>query len=183
MTEATPPPAETTAVLSLVHNLDRERLGTGPLAALRRMEPAGVLPPAFWRVLIEHVPESLRDGPPAERAWAAIINGIALMAPRPHEHKVHPGTALATTGYSEPRFVRLLRAEGPGAATEIRTACRWLSTKAQPVDWVLFARFILSRLHPRFSGDDHQDRQTNSLARAYFAAQAKRETPSETAQP
>ena len=183
MTEVTPSPTEITAVLSLVHNLERDRLGTGPLAALRRMEPAGALPPAFWQVLIKHVPEDLRDGPQAERAWAAVVNGIALMAPRSNQQNTKPGAALAATGYSEPRFVRLLRAEGTGAAAELRTACRWLSTKAQPVDWVLFARFILSRLHPWFQGEENQDRQTNSLARAYFAAQAKSAAPSETAQP
>ena len=88
-------------------------------------------------------------------------------------------------------FVDTAELYGKGHSEEVigRSLKEWkgdkiyVATKAQPVDWVLFARFILSRLHPRFSGDDHQDRQTNSLARAYFAAQAKRETPSETAQP
>ena len=192
---APPPPADpvTKAVDSLIHALTPERLGTGPLAELRRMEPAtGLLPPAFWKLLIEHVPDDLRQGTEAEqaeaeRAWAVIIHGMALMAPEPHRSGTSAGTVLAETGYSEPRFVRLLRAEGEGFAKEVQTACRWLATKAERINWRKFTFFLLSRLHPRFSSDDNRKNQTHHLARAYFSAPAKdnaRTTPAqETAQP
>ncbi len=173
-----PPDPVRTAVHALIHTLAPQRLGTGPIAELRRMEPtAGVLPPVFWTVLMKHVPEYLCQGRDAERAWAAIIQGIALMAPRAHEKEASPGRVLADTGYSEPRFVRLLRAEGDGLSVETRTVCRWLATKAQPIDWAAFARFLLSRLHPRFNSDDYSKDQTDRMARAFFTVRAK-DTPS-----
>ncbi len=183
-TTTTPPLADPVraAVQNLVHTLTRERLGTGPLAELRRMDPiAGILPPDFWRVLLKHVePHGLSDGTKAERAWAVIIHGIALMVPRSHEAKASAGKVLAETSYSEPRFVRLLRAEDEGFAKEVQIACSWLATKAQPIDWPAFARFILSRLHPRFCGGKSRDEQTHRLARAYFGALAK-DTPAKEA--
>ena len=77
--------------------------------------------------------------------------------------------------------MRLLRAEDEGFAGEVRTACHWLATKAQPIDWPAFARFILSRFHPQFCGDASRDEQTHRLARAYFGVQAKDTPAQETA--
>ena len=179
-----PPDPVRTSVFALIHTLVPDRLGTGPMAELRRMEPAaGVLPPAFWRVLMKHVPDDLCQGRDAERAWAAIIHGIALMAPRAHEAQAWPGRVLAETGYSEPRFVRLLRAEADGLPVETRTVCRWLATKARPIDWGAFARFLLSRLHPRFNGDNNSKEQTDRMARAFFTVRAKDTSSPETSAP
>lgn len=167
------PSPETGTLLALVQFLDCERLGSGPLAALRRIAPGTGLPPDFWRVLMSCVPDELRMGAQAERAWALIINGIALMAPEPHRSNAWPGRVLAETGYSEPRLVRLLRAEGEELFHEARIAGLWLAARARPVDWVAFGRFLLSRLHPGFLAEANRARHTHDFARAYFGAMAR----------
>src|SRR3546814_18572629 len=63
----------TVAVIS--SQLDPDRIGTGPLAELRRMEPlSGVLPPAFWRLLFTAVPPDWQgESVMHERGWALLI--------------------------------------------------------------------------------------------------------------
>jgi hypothetical protein len=157
----------------------RPLIGTGPAAELRRMDPAApTLPPAFWACLLAHVPEPLRSFDAggtaipherAERAWAVILNGLAVMTPEPHQPRARIGEVLRDTGYSEPRFVRLLRAEGPALPQEAGIACRWLRAKGRPIDWIDFGRFI----HARMTGNhDQAERHAHRMARAYFRAAA-----------
>lgn len=168
------------AIRSLSFRLDPEQIGAGPLAELRRMDPlAPVLPPAFWTLLFEHDLDDLRSGDRAERAFAVVLNGMALMAPKPHEGGKDPkrrwehsaGAVLARTGYSEPRFIRLLRADHVTLALEIGAACRWLRAKGETVNWIGFARFILARLTAP-DGETAED-LTHRLSRDYFRALSK----------
>lgn len=165
----------TRPVTALSHLLTPERLGTGALAELRRMDPGGpVLPPAFWRLRFQHLPEALcRDAPEPERAWAVILHGMAQFPPPCHRpgRENHIGAALQETGYSEARFIRLLRAEGPGLAHECRIACRWLAVKGRAIDWEQCARFLYYRITDPAGA--WAERLSQDLARDYFAAESR----------
>jgi CRISPR system Cascade subunit CasB len=156
---------------NLANRLDPERIGSGSLAELRRMNDA-TPPPAFWRLLLEIVPESLRPES-RERAWMLIIGGMARIA-----HKdFRIGQALAKTEYAEPRLVRLLRASGDNLATELRAACSWLDNKGYGVDWVQLAWFIFERIRDNPSFDNNKN--SRNIARDYFGvlSRADAETP------
>ncbi|MFD1625181.1 type I-E CRISPR-associated protein Cse2/CasB [Azospirillum griseum] len=162
------------AVNALAATLTKDRLGTGPMAQLRRMDPLGVPSPVFWTLLADRfgtdpLPEH------QERAWAIIIQAMAVMAPDAHRIGRPPGRVLAEQGYPEGRFLRLLRAEGEGLAVEVRTLARWSAAKALAFDWADLALFVLAR-----SGRDPDwaERQAIQLARPYFLnAGKKADTP------
>ena len=160
----------------------RVRIGAGELAALRRMAPwRPDLPPAFWRALFAHVPEELRRGDARERAWAVVINAMARLAPEPHNPRAPLGAALSGSdaghdAYSEPRFVRLLRAEGEDFVRELGVACRWLAAKGRSVDCIDLARFVLVRLAER-RPSDRDETNTRRLARRYFEARDRQSRP------
>lgn len=182
---STPAPIDPTAdpfrkaIGSLAFHLHPDRIGTGAVAQLRRMDPgAAVLPPVFWHTLFAHVPEALSGRAKAERAWAVVLNGMAHMAPHMPGPQPDLGEALAATGYSEPRFIRLLRAEGNAFIQEVGTACRWLSAKGESVDWAGFADLIRLRLTDATgagTGDIALKAQklTHRIARSYFRTLSK----------
>src|SRR3546814_12823752 len=70
----------TVAVIS--SQLDPDRIGTGPLAELRRMEPlSGELPPAFWRPLFTAVPPAWQGGSmKRERGGGLLDDPMRLVA-------------------------------------------------------------------------------------------------------
>jgi CRISPR type I-E-associated protein CasB/Cse2 len=184
----TPPPAQAadppgkkppgkkieTAVSHLNHWLDKERIGTGALAEIRRMDPLKpALPPAAWRLLVSLELEDQEN----ERAWAIILHGMAQLAPAAH-HPATVGDVLARTDYSEARFIRLLRAEGAEeVAYQTRLVCRWLSTKAEKINWIEFAHFLLSRITRPES--EEAEKQSHTLARAYFRTLSQKNSKSE----
>jgi CRISPR type I-E-associated protein CasB/Cse2 len=113
-------------------------LSPGDVSDLRRMDlavPSG----AFWRLMVACVPERHRSGDEAERRWALVCQGMAWMAPHAHDASTSPGRALASTGFSSEdrpiRINRLLRAEGDAFEGLFLSACRFLASKAQPIDW------------------------------------------------
>jgi CRISPR type I-E-associated protein CasB/Cse2 len=162
-------------VVALASALHPNRIGKGSLAELRRMDPtAPVLPPVFWTTLFGQIPEDLHIGDKAERAWAVILQGMAEMAPESHRQKHGVGSALAETKYSEPRFIRLLRADDDALAHEVGTVCRWLSAKAEAVDWVDFAGFIMARLTK--PDRKESESRTHGLSRDYFRALSKQKS-------
>lgn len=166
--EAEAKPARTIGqnVGALARQMTRERLGTGGLAQLRRMDPLGMPPPIFWKLLTDEFgAEPLPDN--QEQAWAIIIQAMAMMAPDPHRPKLPPGRVLAEAGYPEGRFVRLLRAEGEGLATELRTLARWSVSKALAFDWADLAALVLARAS---RNPDWAEAQAIRLARPYFLA-------------
>ena len=147
-------------------------IGTGPLAEIRRMTP-GSPPPAFWRLYLEVVPTALREpagsfSVRADRAWARLIRAMAEAAPTQPGRKPSFGAALATSGYSESRFIRLLRAEGDDLGREARVAARWLAVKGADADWWLVAQLLLDGTTP----DAHRERAVHRLASDFFRAQA-----------
>ncbi len=162
-----------TVVARLSAYLDTGRIGTGALAELRRISDDS-LPPQFWILYLKVVPPEWRErnGKPDFRhdlAWARLTRAMVAMGSRPQKFELSFGTALASTGYSEARFVRLLRAEGDALARELRVAADWLSRAGVgQVDWVrpasLFRWGPGMRSRPRIAR--HQ------LARDYFRVAA-----------
>lgn len=152
------------------------KIDTGTLAELRRMTAASPSP-AFWRFYLHIVPLSLREstkGGPDDRrdlAWARLIQAMAESGGASSGSTPSLGTALARTGYSEARFVRLLRAEGNDLARELRVAARWLATKGSGADWWLPAQLLLGR--PATGLPVDAEVAARRLASDYFREQAR----------
>jgi CRISPR system Cascade subunit CasB len=114
---------------------------TGERAALKRLDPAGPPGLPFYRFAFRYLPENWERQQPA---WMALIAGIALMCPNPHSPKRPVGLVLAEAGYSEKRLERLLAAEGETLHTLLLRAVRFLATKGEAVNWMDFARLLLT---------------------------------------
>ncbi len=149
------------------------RADPGEIAALRRAG-AGTSSPVFWRVLMADVPEELRKGHAGESLWAGLFTAFAVLAPLGSGRGEALGKALAETGYSELRLVRLLRADSAAMAGELATAARWLVAKGRAADWRDFAEFALSRLD---LGADSDHPAARHIARTYFRAVSRPEDP------
>ena len=155
-------------------------LASGDKAALRHFTGESP-PPAFWRLasgkpLAGLIAELARggDGTELELAFATLMQAMALLGPLAFVREpAELGEALARSGYSEPRFVRLLRARGPALAREIGTAARWCAQKGQAVAWPGAARLILAAFAPGRPFDP--EREGHRQARFYYAAIARTE--------
>lgn len=165
-------PAEPRSLGQVVATLSRqmkaERIGTGALAELRRMT-GNDLPPAFWKRYLLDVPAEWREprghvDARVDRAWSALIRAMVEMVPHPHSFDQPFGAALAKTGYSEDRFVRLLRAERDDMARELRVAGAWLARAGVKANWEQPAHLLLRNLGLNVN---HQT-ATHRMARDYF---------------
>ena len=160
----------------LSHQLHAGRIGAGSLAELRRMTRSD-RPPAFWRLYLQIVPEVWREpgGRPDVRvddAWAAVIRGMAEMAPDALDFGRPFGTELSRAGYSESRFVRLLRAENADLAREFRVAAGWLGSKGAKANLTPVAELLLGR--PYVGLDVRPEYAARKLAHDFFRAEAAR---------
>lgn len=169
-------------VATISSALDAERIGTGRLAELRRMEWRK-FPPSFWNFYLKIVPVEWRqpegrDDDRVDLAWASLLRAMAEAAPDPHRYDKSKtfGAVLAETGYAESRFVRFLRAEDRDLAREARTAAAWLAGAGRKANWREPAELILGRIgrFGRFGHGleiHHPDTVTHRLARGYFRVQ------------
>ena len=167
----TAPPVKLGRVLG---RLSHELSGTGSLAELRRMTTTD-RPPNFWRLYLGVVPEEWREpsGRPdlrVDAAWAALIRAMAEMAPKPLDFDRSFGSELAKAGYSEFRFVRLVRAENGELARELRVAAEWLARKHVKANLHPVAELLLGR--PWLGLDVRPDRAVRTLSHDFFRAQA-----------
>ena len=178
--ETTDPPerARLRAIARIAHALDpsnkQGELSLGDAAALRRLDPAQGLSPAFFRVVADILEPAgqLEDGrlrDEIERRWAAIVRVMAILGGL-HARRMRLGAALADSGYSDLRFERLLRAHGEGLWDEARRAAHYLASKAQPSDHADFAHLILS------NGLDHGESVRRRLARDFYRARRRAQT-------
>ena len=156
-------------------NLAPTGVGAGPLAEIRRMTPP-TLPPAFWRLYLSVVPREWREptgswNAQRDFAWAGLIRAMAEVAPISPVSTQSIGKALGTSGYSEARFVRLLRAEAENLSRELRVAARWLAIKGERADWLHPAKLLLGRPSTGLPVDP--ERAAHQLASDYFRAQDK----------
>lgn len=171
-TAAPAEPTLGTAIARLSHRLTDPDANKGELADLRRLAAKNEKNRAFWRVLTKEVPEKFSGGQDRENIWASLFAAYALLAPLGNGRGTGLGTALAETGYSEPRLLRLLRSDKDQIHDELITAARWLAAHGRTADWLEIARFAFSRLNE--DGDsDHYTART--IARDYFSAIARSE--------
>jgi CRISPR system Cascade subunit CasB len=133
---------------------------TGDRAKLRRMAPGQPLPLVFTRFALAHLPEGWERQPDD---WAALLAGIAIMAPHAHRPRHGLGRALAEAGYSEARLERLLDADGETRRTLLLRAVRFLAAKGAPFDWHDAAQLLLTR------DDSKRDRINQRMALDFFS--------------
>lgn len=154
------------AIVRLAGELGGERFPRGDLADLRRLVPESPDAPAFWRLLLECVPEPERRGETRESRWALVLHGLALTTQpglAAHRRDARIGGVLAEQGFSTLRLNRLLRARGPAFRDRVPRVCRFLAARGAVIDW---ARFGLLLLAPDAS--DEQERYRREIARDYF---------------
>ncbi|MGB8930128.1 MAG: type I-E CRISPR-associated protein Cse2/CasB [Anaeromyxobacteraceae bacterium] len=166
------PPSKEVGIASIVGRIAQyvnKGLSPGDVAQLRRITWADANCRAFWRLAAEvlvpdgAIPEGAgRDD--AERRWAVILNAIAL-ANGLYAPRRRMGAALADAGFSELRFVRLLRASGPAVGSAAATAVRYLAAKGEPFDFAELALLVLS------DGRADEADVRKRLARSYYAAE------------
>jgi hypothetical protein len=139
-------------------------LSPGDVADLRRMR-LGNPPGAFWR-LMALVPPYMVSGEQAERRWALVCQGMAWMAPNVHDGSAPAGRMLALSGFSSEdrplRINRLLRSEGEAFEDLFLSACRFLASRAQPVDWRGFAALAIRQ----------GDTERKTVARDFYTRKA-----------
>jgi CRISPR type I-E-associated protein CasB/Cse2 len=151
------------AVHGVARALGEGAIAPGDSANLRRLRADDPAAPAFWRVLSYYVapnfPRPLTEG--EERRWAVILNGMAHMQGL-HAPEQRLGAALREVGFSELRFVRLLRAESEGLEDLVRQTARFLAAKGRSANLVDLARLVLS------DGRRDAERVRRHIARDYF---------------
>jgi len=143
--------------------LRAERFGTGPRAALRRMDPAHLGEPALQRVLAEYLPDSLDDRRMAD--WGLIIHTLALGSPDNLLGAKSFGASLAQAQYSESRLARLLQASRAQLNDLLPRACRFLVAKGESLNPSGIAHFVLA-----VSNANRADSARTQIARDFYRA-------------
>jgi hypothetical protein len=110
----------------------------GQLAELRRTGFRSIFSVPFLKLMVSVVeplyppPKSPEGRERYYRDFATIARSAAVLAVL-HNPKASLGTALASTGYSEQRLLRLLRAKGDILEHEIAACSLWLSREGPDV--------------------------------------------------
>ncbi len=146
-----------------------ESFGTGPRAALRRLDPRdpGMLAePALQRLLVQMLPDAW-SGMQVMRDWALLAHVLALAAPGLQSGGMAFGAALYAAGYSETRLLRLLEADRAALTALLPRACRFVIAKAQP----LKPPELIGLIRAASSNDAADlERVRTNIARAYYRA-------------
>ena len=146
-------------------------LSTGELADLRRISPAQPFTPALWRLLmmlnLDQSPAWIRQEQ-WERRWATIFMGMAHCAGL-HSYDASLGEALAEAGWSELRFVQLMRAKDETLETHLRRVAQFLASKNQEANWTDVARLMF------FQSGDASEKVRLSISRDYYSTLYKKE--------
>lgn len=120
-------------------------LSTGDMADLRRISPDQPFTPPLWRLLmmlkLDESPGWIRQEQ-WERRWATIFMGMAHCAGL-HSYEISLGKALAEAGWSELRFVQLMRAKDETLETHLRRVAQFLASKNQKANWTDVARLLI----------------------------------------
>jgi CRISPR system Cascade subunit CasB len=173
MSQPNPVPSSTDAIHAIGRHLANPHFGTGSLAMLRRLKPAGALSePALQRLLARH---DINENPEGMRAWALLIHCMALAAPDGHRGGGPLGTTLFEAGFSEGRLTRLLEARGRDMLVVAPRVVRFLVARGQPLDplglWHLLRPTLLGR-----PGDaERAEHARTRIAADYYRAEAKAE--------
>ncbi|AWV88250.1 type I-E CRISPR-associated protein Cse2/CasB [Bradymonas sediminis] len=144
----------------------RGGLSNGDMAELRRISPDKPYTPALWRILLDFVPDGWVAGPDRdqkERQWATLLMAMAICAGQ-HDPYKRLGSALAEAGWSELRFVRLLRARDARLEAEVRRLSQYLSSKGTPANFGDLAQLLFHQ-----DGELAENRR-RQIARSYYRA-------------
>jgi CRISPR system Cascade subunit CasB len=139
-------------------------LARGEQAALRRVSPDAPVTPALWKVLMALDQHEAPDGISEERwerRWGALLMGLAH-APGLHDYATPLGEALATAGWSETRFVRLMEADADTLPDLLRRVAQYLASKQQAANWDDVRRLLFYQ-----SGETAEDIRLD-IARPYY---------------
>lgn len=140
-------------------------LSPGDLADLRRMRPDEFWPPAFWKLCSEYLSDFLPGGAArdeAERRWAAVLGALAHLRGL-HRPDRPLGRALAESGLSELRLLRLLRARDAALYDVARGVVHYLAQKAEPADLGQLADLLLDQ------DGDRAEAVRRRIARDFYA--------------
>jgi CRISPR system Cascade subunit CasB len=159
-------PAE--ALRRIAWQMGEEWFGTGPLAALRRLDPAGALAEPALQRLLATLPEPWVRGE-GERAWSMLIHLLALAAPQLHRGGAPLGAALQAAGYSEGRLTRLLQARPAEFTVLLPRMVRFLVAKGQKLDIETLRRLVLAEAR---GNAEAAEAIRTAIARAYYRAEA-----------
>jgi len=152
---------------------DNHRLSNGERAELRRANPKRPVTPTLWKVLIDL---EQHESPPYvsartwERRWAALLVGMSYCAGL-HEYNISLGQALATAGWSQGRFVRLMEADEEALPYLIRRMSQYLASKAQPANWDDVRKLLFS-VTSSYSEDVRLDISRDYYRTLYAKAEA-----------
>lgn len=157
-------PSEAVGQVARMLHPETGRLSTGDRAALRRINPDTPVTPTLWKVLLDL---GLGEAPgwigqtKWERRWATLLMGMAHCEGL-HDYDVPLGQALAETGWSEMRFVRLMEADEETLPVLVRRMAEYLASKQQPANWEDVRRLLFYQ-----SGETAEDVRL-SIARSYY---------------
>lgn len=143
----------------------RGYFSNGEVAELRRMDSAKPNAPAYWRALfVLGVEEGYRglSQHQSERPLATLLNGIALCRDL-HDRNEPLGRALATAGWNEHRFARLMEAESEQLYAAVRHVARYLAAKDQHANWNDVERLLFHQ------EGDRAESVRLSISRTYYA--------------
>lgn len=140
-------------------------LSKGDLAELRRISPDKPFTPALWRTLILLDLDESPGWIPQEqweRRWATLFMAMAYCTGL-HSYDIPFGQALAKAGWSELRFVQLMRAEGQTLEKHLRRVAEFLSSKNQEANWTDAAWLLFHQ-----SGNTAEKVRLN-ISRSYYS--------------
>jgi CRISPR system Cascade subunit CasB len=159
-------------VVNHISHAIKTYLGAGEIAELRRLSPKDPASPTFFKVAAQFLeparflPETGSWRDLLEQRWACILQGLALLGEL-HQPRKNLGEALAEAGFSELRFVRLLKGQGTTLWDAVRGAARFLNSKGQAVDWSEMADLVLS------DGADWAETVRRRISRRFYATTLK----------
>lgn len=159
------------AVGTIAAMMTNGNLSTGEMAELRRISPDQPFTPALWRVLLSLDLDKSPDWYSQEtweRRWATLLMGMAHCAGL-HDYNISLGQALAEAGWSELRFVKLMRARDETLEKHLRRVAQFLSSKNQQANWTDVARLLFYQ-----SGKTGEDIRL-SISRNYYRTLYKKE--------
>jgi CRISPR type I-E-associated protein CasB/Cse2 len=117
-----------------VHKL--HRMNPADLAELRRMNLDELDTPVFWRTAMRHVPAEFRTSDREDRAWAAILCGMAHLAPEHYKPNVPLSRALVKANVSTERVMTLAYATThENLPAQLIRICQLLKTQGVGFDW------------------------------------------------
>jgi len=147
--------------------------GRGEIASLRRLNVEEPFSPEFWKFVVTYISPDRPLTPEEEKSWAAIISGMAKMAPFHHCKGRSLGKVLAEEKFTEQRLLKLLRLQGHHLRAGIRRLAIFLSSRAEPFDWTTIAALLLTQ------DPEKNEEIRRRIARDYFLTQKQKEAENE----